>query len=84
MQPLKTLRKRIDTIDDELIELLEARFKTCLEIGAVKKQEGSAVFNASREKEIQDKLVNSPYSSELTDLFNRIMQHCKALQRNGL
>jgi len=84
MQTLKMLRKRIDTIDNELIELLEARFKTCLEIGAVKKREGSAVFDASREKVIQDKLIKSPYSSELTDIFNHIMQHCKTLQRNGL
>ena len=40
MKKLKDLRKRIDEIDGQILELLDKRARSTLEIAKVKKREG--------------------------------------------
>lgn len=82
MTTLDNLRKAIDTIDDELIALLEARFNLCIDIGLEKQKTNRNVLDTSREQAIYEKLSNSKYASALNDVFKHIMHHCKTLQRN--
>ncbi|HRP30201.1 MAG TPA: chorismate mutase, partial [Burkholderiaceae bacterium] len=46
---LQSLRARIDALDLELLALLNERASLALEVGALKKAEGSVVFRPERE-----------------------------------
>ncbi len=52
---LKQLRQQIDTIDNELMELLSRRMRVCREIGQYKKDNGIQVLQTGRYNEILDK-----------------------------
>lgn len=49
------LRKQIDEIDNEMIELLSKRMRVCREIGQYKKEHNMTVLQARRYNEILDK-----------------------------
>ena len=77
MDSLTDCRRKIDAIDDQLIELFCERMKTALEIAKIKKEEGIAVLNAGREAQILARMAEkagealSPYAKTLyTTLFD--------------
>ncbi len=49
------LRKQIDEIDDQLIDILSKRMRICREIGQYKKEHGMTIVQTSRYSEILDK-----------------------------
>jgi chorismate mutase/prephenate dehydratase len=49
---LLALRERIDTVDRELLALLNRRAALALEVGELKKREGSVVFRPEREAQV--------------------------------
>lgn len=49
------LRKQIDELDNELMELLAKRMRVCREIGQYKKEHNMTVFQANRYNEILEK-----------------------------
>lgn len=57
MDKLGELRKSIDTIDDELIKLLNRRMEIVKEVGALKRTDKTAIYRPEREKAIIDRLV---------------------------
>ena len=52
---LKDLRKEIDEIDNELIDLLAKRMRICRNIGEYKKENGMTIVQTRRYSEILDK-----------------------------
>lgn len=52
---IHTLRKQIDELDNQLIELLAKRMRVCREIGQYKKEHNMTVLQTSRYNEILDK-----------------------------
>ncbi len=52
---IATLRKQIDELDDQLMELLAKRMRVCREIGVYKKEHNMTVLQTSRYNEILDK-----------------------------
>jgi len=54
---LEELRKRIDRIDDKLLELLNERIKIVQEVGELKHRTGGAIYRPEREKAIIKRLV---------------------------
>jgi len=48
-------RRRIDSIDQKLIELLEARFRCCLAVGELKRHYAVPVMQPSRVQEVTDR-----------------------------
>ena len=66
---LKKLRDTLDTIDDELLKLLNKRMETVHKVGEVKAQSGGAIYRPEREKEIIDRLEKQ--SKEAGGLLNR-------------
>jgi len=50
-----SLRKQIDDIDNQLMEMLSKRMRVCREIGQFKKEHNMTVLQASRYNEILDK-----------------------------
>jgi len=53
---LDELRKRIDEIDDRLLELLNERAKVVVDIGKLKNKAGGRIYAPDREKQVLDKI----------------------------
>ncbi len=56
MDDLDLYRKQIDSIDDEILELLNKRMKSVEAIGRAKQTTGASIYRPEREKEILDRL----------------------------
>ena len=57
MNTIKNLRKIIDEIDNQLLDLIKSRMEVVIEIGQVKKQNNSEVVDEKREEEIFNRLA---------------------------
>ena len=64
---LQALRERIDAVDAELLALLNRRAQLALEVGELKKREGSVVFRPEREAQVIDGLKRRNPGPLLTD-----------------
>ncbi|KAI8072548.1 Prephenate dehydratase-domain-containing protein [Gongronella butleri] len=89
MSDLPSLRKKIDSLDTTLINLLNERARVSLDIGAAKREvhtgiDTAQVYMPSREKEIFDKLQrlnHGPLNQDsLQAIFREIMSASIALQ----
>lgn len=82
---LSEFRKEIDSIDQELVKLLEKRFLIVHEIGLLKKELGLPVFDPKREKEVLDskgKLIqNKEHLSYYESIFKLIMDISKDMEK---
>jgi len=56
MDNLDVYRKQIDSIDNEILELLNQRMKSVEAIGIAKQTTGTSIYRPEREKEILDRL----------------------------
>jgi chorismate mutase/prephenate dehydratase len=56
---LEELRKRIDDIDQRLVELLNERARVVIEVGKLKSKADKPIYAPDREKEILSKIVKS-------------------------
>ena len=81
---LSALRTQIDGLDRELLALLNRRASLALQVGELKKKEGSVVFRPEREAQVIDGLkgVNpGPLRSEsVAPIWREIMSACRALE----
>ena len=84
MRDLSDIRKDIDRIDDELIELFKERMDCAREVGYYKKERGIPVLNTQRENEVLDDVQKKggEYGSYARLLFSNIMELSRALQHN--
>ena len=67
---IETIRKKIDTIDREVFQLLIDRLNAVTDIGEIKKQKGLPILDQSREQAIYDKIDSSFSEKEATFLKN--------------
>ena len=80
---IESLRQEIDTIDTELVSLLNRRYAACLEIGKLKKNTGTVVLDSNREQKIIDRLGQlSNYPGMIEALWPTIMAFSRNLQSN--
>ncbi len=81
---LLALRERIDAVDRELLALLNRRAGLALEVGEIKKKEGSVVFRPEREAQVIDGLkADNPgplQSASVAPIWREIMSACRALE----
>jgi len=81
---LSALRTQIDTVDRQLLDLLNRRAALAQEVGEVKKQEGSVVFRPEREAQVIDGLKAAnpgPLESDsVAPIWREIMSACRALE----
>ena len=84
MPELLVLRGQIDTLDRELLALLNQRMTLALEVGELKKREGSAVFRPEREAQVIDglKAANAgPLPNDsVAPIWREIMSASRALE----
>ena len=80
---LKDLRTRIDSIDDQIIDLFRARMDIAREIAASKRESGVAVLNRSREREVLSRVterVGEGYESYAKLLYQTIFAVSRSCQ----
>lgn len=83
---LKTLRKKVDRIDDNLIYLIGKRQNLIREIGRYKKVNGLKIVSTYREKSILNKQVNYALNKNIDvrlvkGIYNLIFKHSRKIQR---
>jgi chorismate mutase len=83
-ESLDDWRARIDTLNTELVKLLNERARCAEQIAAFKQRNGLPVFDGAREKAVLDKVSagnDGPLSDEaLHRIFNSIMEEHRLLQ----
>jgi chorismate mutase len=84
---LDVLRKRIDEIDRELVELLCRRAETATEIGAEKRRQQACIQDRVREDEVLERarrLNRGPLTGEdVTGVFREIIEACSRVQERS-
>ncbi len=82
---LKELRRRIDEIDDRLLELINSRAEIVLEVGRIKAEENSEYYNPVREREIYERLTSKNHgpfpNSALKSVFREIISASLSLEK---
>ena len=84
MRDLTEIRKSINEIDDELLKLFIKRMDCAKEVGEYKKENGIAVLNEAREKEILEKIEKKggEYGPSAKLLYSNLMELSRELQYN--
>ncbi|HKD67622.1 MAG TPA: prephenate dehydratase [Candidatus Binataceae bacterium] len=82
---LAALRERIDQINDQLMGLLAERARLAVEIGELKRANGTDIYQPQREQQIIDGLLRrnpGPLGAEhIRRIFTEIISACRALER---
>ena len=81
---LQGLRAQIDAVDRELLALLNRRARLALEVGELKRHEGSPVFRPEREAQVIAGLREAnagPLGAEsIGPIWREVMSACRALE----
>jgi chorismate mutase/prephenate dehydratase len=81
---LSALRERIDALDGQLLALLNQRAEVALQVGELKKREGSVVFRPEREAQVISGLKSTnpgPLRNDsVAPIWREIMSACRALE----
>ena len=83
--PLDALRSRIDSIDQELLQLLQQRMETSEQVGALKAAAGRQVYDPQREAQLLAKLTAGAHgplaAPDIEGIYREIISASRALQR---
>jgi chorismate mutase / prephenate dehydratase len=81
---LLALRGQIDALDQQLLALLNSRAALALEVGELKKREGSVAFRPEREAQVIDTLkarnAGPLLAGSVAPIWREIMSACRALE----
>lgn len=81
---LPELRDQIDAVDNQLLELLNRRAAFALEVGELKRTEGSVVFRPEREAQVirslQERNAGPLKPDGIAHVWREIMSSCRALE----
>ncbi len=84
-QKIQELRKKIDELDDKLLELLNLRAQIVIEVGNIKKNEKLDFHSPSREREIIERLTahnKGPFPQDtLKAVYREILSSSLSLER---
>jgi len=70
---LDDLRKKIDAIDDQMLELFLKRMALVKEIAKEKKLKGLEIYNPNRESEVLSRLTNKIDDEILSGLYPKFI-----------
>lgn len=81
-------RRRIDEIDQKLVELLSERARCALEIGHLKRAASLPLYQPDREQQILER-AEAANQGPLPDtairrLFERILDEARSVERTGM
>lgn len=82
---MSQVRDEIDTLDKELVGILNRRAGLSLEVGKIKADSRDIIFKPFREKEVMDKLINASTGQlpeeHLRAIYREVFSSSRALQR---
>lgn len=85
---LNDIRKDIDIIDAQLVELLETRMTLVTQVATFKKMTGGRVLDNSRELIILDRVAarvsEADYTETIVNTFKDILKNSRAYQEKVL
>lgn len=85
MDKLKELRKEIDLIDNQLIDLFIKRFNLSIEVKKVKQENNILVLDSKREQEIIEKVksinTDDNIKNAIEEVYLTILNSSKKLQK---
>ncbi len=78
-------RKKIDSLDEQIVKLLSERAAAAVAIGELKRKDASPIYEPRREQQVFDhvRAVNpGPLTgSQIQDVYERVMDVMRSLQR---
>ena len=81
---LEKQRAEIDAIDREIVALFERRMQVVVDVARIKKENGIAILDANREKEViakvQSYLKDVTLKEELAETYETLMKASKDYQ----
>ena len=84
MDELATWRRRIDEIDAQLVELLNERAASAVEIGKIKRKQKMDIYNPEREKNIIQRICQlnkGPLDDDaIQRIFQQIIEECRNIE----
>ena len=85
---LEKQRAEIDAIDREIVALFERRMQVVVDVACIKKENGIAILDASREKEViakvQSYLKDAALKEELAEAYETLMKVSKDYQKKRM
>lgn len=85
---LEKQRAEIDAIDREIVALFERRMQVVVDVARIKKENGIAILDASREKEViakvQSYLKDAALQEELAEAYETLMKVSKDYQKKRM
>ena len=84
--PYNEFRKKIDAIDEQLLELLNQRAEIALKIGEIKRQNQDPVYVPEREKAVLEQLQmknKGPLKNEdVKTIFEEVIRRVRMLEED--
>jgi chorismate mutase len=85
MDEINQLRKRIDKIDEQILQSLSKRIEICRSIGLVKKEQGIPIQDFPRENDVyvhmRERAVELGLDpSQVEAIYRQIVNMCSAVQ----
>ena len=82
---IQELRKRIDKIDEGILEALSERIQICKTIGDIKKSQGLTIRDSYRENEVFKRIKEKSAKfmldpNQIEALYREIVNICSAVQ----
>ncbi|MFK5883788.1 MAG: chorismate mutase [Candidatus Izemoplasma sp.] len=81
MDKINTLRKEIDTIDEQLMNLLDKRYNLTNQIGILKTKTEKVIEDVDRESKILNKISKYGHSPSIELVYKAIINESKNKQR---
>lgn len=85
---LEKQRAEIDAIDREIVALFERRMQVVVDVASIKKENGIAILDANREKEViakvQSYLKDDHLKEELAEAYETLMKVSKDYQKKRM
>ncbi len=85
MDNIQQLRKKIDEVDERILQALSERVEICKTVGLAKKKQGFSIKDADREKQVYEqvrgkaaKLALDP--DKIEAVYREIVNICSAVQ----
>jgi chorismate mutase len=85
LEAIEGLRRRIDTVDDQLVRLLNSRSVFAVEIGRIKRSIGEPIYSPERERSLLERLERTnpgPLDAmAVRRMFERVIDESRRLER---
>jgi monofunctional chorismate mutase len=86
MDELEQLRSELDSVDDQIVNLVHKRLQISKKIGDYKKSNGIEVFQPGREKALLERIAEKSKELEMdpiyiVKIFELLIQNSKDIQR---